>query len=95
MIIVAGHLVVAPEERDAYLEGCVSVVEQARDTSGCLDFSINADLVDPRRINVYERWESREAVEAFRGGGPSGEQGAQILAGTVAEYDVAHERALF
>jgi quinol monooxygenase YgiN len=95
VIIVAGHLVVAPEERDAYLEGCVGVVEQARDASGCLDFSINADLVDPGRVNVYERWESREDVEAFRGGGPSEEQGAQILAGKVAEYDVANERALF
>jgi quinol monooxygenase YgiN len=95
VIIVAGHLVVAPEERDAYLQGCVSVVEQARGASGCLDFSINADLVDPERINVYERWESREAVEAFRGEGPSEDQGAQILAGKVAEYDVATERDLF
>lgn len=95
MIIVAGHLLVAPEERVAFLEGCVSVVEQAQDTSGCLDFSINADLVDPGRVNVYERWESREAVEAFRGGGPSEEQGSQILAGKVVEYDVATERDLF
>ena len=95
MIIVAGHLVVAPEERVAFLEGCMSVVGQARDASGCLDFSINADLVDPGRVNVYERWESREAVEAFRGGGPGEEQGPQILAGKVAEYDIASERALF
>jgi len=96
VIIVAGHLLVAPEERDAYLEeGCVSVVEQARDAPGCLDFSLSADLVDPGRINVYERWGSREAVEAFRGGGPGEEQGTQILAGKVAEYDVANERDLF
>jgi hypothetical protein len=30
MIIVAGHLLVKPEEREHYLHGCVSVVEQAR-----------------------------------------------------------------
>lgn len=95
MIIVAGHLVVAPEERDPYLAGCVSVVEQARDAPGCLDFSICADLVDPGRINVYERWGSREAVEVFRSGGPSGEQSAQILSAQVMEYDVANERAMF
>ena len=95
MIIVAGHLVVAPEQRDAYLEGCVSVVGQAREASGCLDFSLSADPVDEGRINVFERWETREAVEAFRGGGPSGEQGGRILAGKVAEYDVANERDLF
>ncbi len=94
MIIVAGHLVVAPEERDPYVAGCVSVVEQARDAPGCLDFAISADLLDPGRVSVYERWESREAVEAFRGSGPSDEQSASILAAEVAEYEVANERTL-
>jgi quinol monooxygenase YgiN len=95
VIIVAGHLVVAPEQRDAYLEGCVGVVGQAREAPGCLDFSLSADLVDGGRIDVFERWETREAVEAFRGGGPSGERGGRLLAGKVAEYDVAGERDLF
>ncbi len=95
MVIVAGHLTVEPHERDAYLAGCVSVVEQARATAGCLDFSITADLVDPGRINVFERWESQAAVEAFRSGGPSDEQGAAMLSASVAEYDVADERPLF
>jgi len=94
VIIVAGHLVVAPEERVAFLEGCMSVVGQARDASGCLDFSINADLVDPGRIVVYERWETQAAVEAFRGSGPSDEQGAAMLSASVAEYDVAGVRSL-
>jgi quinol monooxygenase YgiN len=95
LMIVAGHLIVAPEERDRYLADCVSVLEQARVAPGCLDFVISADLLDPGRINVYERWGSREAVEEFRGGGPSEEQGGQILAAEVTEYDVSNERALF
>lgn len=94
MIIVAGHLVVAPEQRDSYLAGCVGVVEQARRAAGCLDFTITADLVDPGRIDVFERWESREAVEAFRGGGPGDEQSAAMLSASVAEYDVADMRSL-
>ena len=94
MVIVAGHLVVAPDQRDAYLAGCVSVVEQARVAAGCLDFAITADLVDHGRINVFERWASRSDVEAFRGSGPSEEQGAALLAASVAEYDVADERLL-
>lgn len=94
MIIVAGHLVVAPGEREAYLAGCRAVVEQARRTPGCLDFSLSADLVDPGRIDVLERWQSREAVEAFRGSGPSGEQAAALLTASVAEYDVVGERRL-
>ena len=94
MVIVAGHITVAPEQRDAYLTGCVSVVEQARDAAGCLDFAISADLVDPGRINVFERWESQAAVEAFRGSGPSDDQGAAMLAATVAEYEVGEARDL-
>ena len=94
MIIIAGHLVVAPGEREAYLAGCRAVVEQARRTPGCLDFTLSADLLDPGRIAVLERWESREAVEAFRGSGPSGEQAAALLSASVVEYDVVGERRL-
>lgn len=94
MVIVAGHLVVDPRQRTSYLAGCVSVVEQARLAPGCLDFAITADLVDPGRIDIYERWESQAAVEAFRGSGPSEEQGAVMLSASVAEYDVEGSRSL-
>ena len=94
MVIVTGHLVVDPEHRESYLEGCRAVVEQARAADGCLDFAICADLLDPARVNVYERWESQETVEAFRGGGVSDEQGASIRSASVAEYDAVEERIL-
>jgi len=94
MVIVTGHLMVEPDERDRYLASCVAVVEQARRTPGCLDFVIGADLVDPARINILERWDSRSAVEAFRGEGVSDEQGAAIVSASVAEYDVADVRPL-
>ncbi|CAA9237621.1 MAG: Uncharacterized conserved protein [uncultured Actinomycetospora sp.] len=94
MVIVAGHITVDPAERDAYLAGCVTVVEQARAAEGCLEFAIGADLVDPGRITILERWASQEAVEAFRGSGPSDEQGAAMLSASVAEYDVAGVRSL-
>ncbi|HEY6647425.1 MAG TPA: antibiotic biosynthesis monooxygenase [Mycobacterium sp.] len=95
MVIVAGHIVVDPQQRDDYLSGCVEVVRQARRTAGCLDFALSADLLEPGRINVFERWESQAAVEAFRGWGPSDDQGAAIQSGSVAEYDVGDERGLF
>ena len=94
MVIVAGHIVVDPEERDDYLAGCVDVVRQARRAPGCLDFSLSADLLEPGRVNIYERWESSAAVEAFRGSGPSDEQGAAIRTASVAEYDISDERSL-
>ncbi len=93
-MIVAGHLIVVRERRDDYLAGCADVVEQARSAPGCLDFALSADLVDPGRINVFERWSSRGAVEAFRGSGPEGAQADMIVSASVSEFDVSAERGL-
>jgi quinol monooxygenase YgiN len=94
MVIVAGYLVIEHLQRDRYLAGCQGVVEQARQTPGCLDFAISADLLDPNRVNVFERWESQAAVDAFRGGGPSDEQHGSIVSASVSEYDLHAERRL-
>ena len=85
---------VDPDQRADYVAGCVDVVRQARSASGCLDFVISADPLEAGRINVYERWESQSAVEAFRGSGPSDDQGAAVIAAEMAEYDVVAERSL-
>ena len=95
MVIVAGHIIVEPDQRESYLASCVTVVEQARRAAGCFDFAITADLIDPGRVNILERWESQAAVEAFRSSGPSDEQGAAMLSTSVSEYDVADVRQLF
>jgi quinol monooxygenase YgiN len=94
MVIVAGHLTVDPSRRESYLAGCVTVVDQARRTGGCLDFAISADLTDPGRINIFERWDSQDAVDAFRGSGPGEDQSDEMLAASVAEYDISGVRAL-
>jgi quinol monooxygenase YgiN len=51
-------------------------------------------LVDPGRVNIFERWESQAALETFRSSGPSNEQGAAMLSASVAEYDIAGVRSL-
>ncbi|TQC43482.1 antibiotic biosynthesis monooxygenase [Rhodococcus sp. WS4] len=94
MVIVAGNITVEPQQREPYLAGCVSVVEQARRAAGCLDFAITADLIDRCRINIFERWESQAAVDTFRSSGPSDEQSAAMLSASVAEYDIADVRSL-
>ena len=88
MIIVAGALLVDPQERDAYLAGCVAVVEAARHAPGCLDFALSADLIEPGRINVFERWTSDEDLQRFRGSGPDDAQQAALLEIRVDEYTV-------
>jgi quinol monooxygenase YgiN len=94
MVIVAGHICVEPLKRESYLTECRDVVRQARRTPGCLDYAISADLLDPSRIDVFERWESQAAVDAFRGSGPSDEQQGAIVSASVSEYDVGGQRQL-
>jgi len=89
MLIIAGHLQVEPIERDGYLAECVAVVEAARAGPGCLDFSLTADLIEPGRISVFERWESEEDLMAFRGSGPDAGQQARILKAEVSRYRIS------
>ncbi|MEU4523101.1 antibiotic biosynthesis monooxygenase family protein [Amycolatopsis sp. NPDC024027] len=89
MIIVAGWLAVAPEEREDYLAGCAEAVRLAREAPGCLEYALGADLLDPGRVTVYERWESDEDLERFLGSGPSDEQAARILDASVARYRIS------
>lgn len=94
MIIVTGHLLVDPSRRAAYLESCRAVVEQAREAEGCLDFALSADLVDPARIDVQERWVDLQACEAFRGAGVPDELGDLIIGADVTEHEVTSSRRL-
>ena len=95
MVIVAGHITVDPEQCESHLAGCMSVVEKPRRADGCLDFAITADLIDPGRVNIFERWESQAAVETFRRSAPRNKQAAAMLSASVAEYDIADVRPLF
>ena len=94
MVIVAGHVLVEPGARERYLESCVAVVEAARQAPGCLDMSISADLVDPGRVNIYERWERQADVDAFRQSGPEFDQWSAIQSSSVSEYEVGEQRPL-
>lgn len=87
-VIVAGHRRVEPENQQRYLQSCEPIVAAARSATGCLDFAIGADLVEPGRINIYERWTDRESLKAFRQGGPDDDQGAMIVEAEVLEFEV-------
>ena len=88
MIIVAGSLTVDPSGRDAYLDGCARTVEAARRAPGCLDFALSPDLLEPGRINVYERWDTDDDLHRFRGSGPDEGQLAALVNIDVDDYAV-------
>jgi quinol monooxygenase YgiN len=88
MLIVAGHLIVDGPDRDQYVADCAIAVRMARAADGCLDFAVSADPVDPRRVNIFERWQSAEQLQAFRGSGPDDDTLSRIVEASVSEYPV-------
>jgi quinol monooxygenase YgiN len=92
VLIVAGHLELEPADRDVFVADAVPSVELARATPGCLDFSVSADPVDPERVNVLERWESADALLAFRGNGPDDGIADRIIEFHLDEYEVTVAR---
>ncbi|MGP3932110.1 putative quinol monooxygenase [Nonomuraea sp. KM88] len=65
-VIVAGKVFVDPEVRDRCVEAHRGIVEAARACPGCIDVAISADVADPGRVNIFEHFESQEALDAWR-----------------------------
>ena len=88
MIIVAGKLFVDPSNRSQFIKGSIVAIQAARDTEGCLDFSVSADELDKGRVNIFELWKTKKALEAFRGSGPGEDLSSLILRYDINQYEV-------
>jgi quinol monooxygenase YgiN len=64
MLIIAGKLYMAPQERDKWVEAHDDVIKRARTAPGCLDLYVSADPVEAGRVNIFELWESEAHLEA-------------------------------
>lgn len=84
----AGHLRVTPGSRDRFVARSLAAVIAARAVRGCLDFAVSADPVDPDRVNIFERWESEDALRAFRASGPNDDLFDDIVAASITEHTV-------
>ena len=65
MVIIAGHAEVDATDRDRYVHAHQDLVRRARQAPGCLDVAISADPLTPARVNIFERWESMEDLDAW------------------------------
>ena len=66
MLIIAGHITVPANRRQAFVDAFADLVVRARAHPGCLDLAITADPVDLARVNNYELWRSETDLEAWR-----------------------------
>ena len=87
-IIVAGKLTVRSGSRDEFVEKSRNAVLLARKNEDCEDFSVSPDQIDPNRVNIFEKWKSRSALDAFRHAGPESDIFSLVESFDVNEYEV-------
>jgi len=64
MLIVAGNLRTAPENRDRVVEMAATVMTATRQEDGCHEYVFTADSQEPDLIRLYELWDSGEHLSA-------------------------------
>ena len=60
MLIIAGTFEVDPDRRDEFIAGREAGMRESRAEAGCIDYVMSADPIEPGRVYLFERWESKE-----------------------------------
>jgi quinol monooxygenase YgiN len=64
LIIVAGHFVVDPEQREQFLSSRAEAMRISRSEAGCITYAFSPDPLDQGRVLLFERWESKADLAA-------------------------------
>lgn len=64
MLIIAGTFKLDPSKRDAFIADAASMIAASAQEDGCHRYTFCPDPVDPGVVQVYERWESQEHLQA-------------------------------
>ena len=88
-IIVAGSLKIEPGYREEFINRSIASVSLARDNDSCLDFAVSPDPIDENRVNIFELWTTRDALDRFRSSGPENDLFSMIKSFHVAEYETS------
>ena len=92
MIIVAGHFVVDPAQRDEFLASRADVTRTSRSEAGCITYAFSPDPLDPGRVLLFERWESKAALAdhlAALRQAPRRPDGVEVREAEVQQYEIS------
>jgi quinol monooxygenase YgiN len=64
MIIVAGHIRVPADKAEQLKPAAEAVIAATRKEKGCILYSFAWDLSEPGVMRIFEKWESRAALDA-------------------------------
>jgi quinol monooxygenase YgiN len=95
MLIIAGHLILSPSDRDHFVDGHLDLVKRARQAPGCLDLAISADPVDVTRVNNYERWEDEDSLANWRKIANPPHLNIDFLGGDMVKYHIESTGPVF
>lgn len=95
MLIIAGSVQVDADRRDEFVAAHQDLVARARKAPGCCDVAITADPLDPGRVNNFERWASRDQLDAWRKVANAPDTGIRFISDSVMEYRVTDARPPF
>jgi quinol monooxygenase YgiN len=64
LLVIAGDVEIDPAKREEGFAAARKVMAATRAEPGCLEYTIAADLDDPARFVIFEKWASPEALES-------------------------------
>jgi quinol monooxygenase YgiN len=62
VVIVSGHFDVDPTRRDEFIADRLEQMRASRAEEGCIVYAFSPDPLDPGRVLLLERWESKDAL---------------------------------
>ena len=60
MLIIAGTFEVDPARRAEFIAEKEAGMRASRAEAGCIDYVLSADPLEPGRVYLFERWESKD-----------------------------------
>lgn len=64
MIVIAGHVVLDPKQREKAEAAAREMMSETRKEDGCISYTFSADLEEAGRFRIFEEWQTDEALRA-------------------------------
>ena len=99
MLIIAGTFEVDPARRDEFIAQKEAGMRESRAEAGCVHYVLSADPLEPGRVYLFEKWESKEhlAPHLARLSAPSAAPdpaAVPVLAADLQQYEIASVGAI-
>jgi quinol monooxygenase YgiN len=87
--IIAGQFEMDPADRDTFLDARRELTARSRQEPGCIVYVFAPDPFEPGLVQLFERWESADALEAHRAGlvaSPPPDPGVTLLRSELLQF---------